>query len=131
MSVYFGLRRVYIVTSTICMKIISTCEAFFLFLFTLQFEFECDNELGSQECTDFDTSIPDVGMMSEGEAEMPAISVIRLSATSQSGTVAKESDAINEDTGVEKDSGSSPAAVRAENLAAGVILASAFSLALV
>mmetsp|Transcript_5399 Transcript_5399/g.9006 ORF Transcript_5399/g.9006 Transcript_5399/m.9006 type:complete len:341 (+) Transcript_5399:43-1065(+) len=95
------------------------------------FEFECDNELGSQECTDFDTSIPDVGMMSEGEAEMPAISVIRLSATSQSGTVAKESDAINEDTGVEKDSGSSPAAVRAENLAAGVILASAFSLALV
>jgi len=113
------------------MKIISTCEAFFLFLFTLQFEFECDNELGSQECTDFDTSIPDVGMMSEGEAEMPAISVIRLSATSQSGTVAKESDAINEDTGVEKDSGSSPAAVRAENLAAGVILASAFSLALV
>jgi len=94
------------------------------------FEFECDNELGSQECTDFDTSVPDVGMMSGGEAEIPAISVIRFSATTQSGNVAKESDAINDDTGAEKDGGTSPAALRTENLAAGVILASAFSLAL-
>jgi len=123
-----GLGCVFI--ATFFMKIISTCEAFFLFLFTLQFEFECDNELGSQECTDFDTSVPDVGMMSGGEAEIPAISVIRFSATTQSGNVAKESDAINDDTGAEKDGGTSPAALRTENLAAGVILASAFSLAL-
>jgi len=95
------------------------------------FEFECDNSLGSQECTDFDVSAPDIGMMSGGETEIPAASIVRLSASPQSGNVAKESDAINEDTGAEKDGGTSPAAVRTENLAAGVILTFAFVLALV
>ena len=65
-------------------------------LFPLQFELTCKNNgnnLLSEECTNFDTSIADVGTISGGGTTSPEISIIKLSATPDAGNVVKETNA--------------------------------------
>jgi len=95
------------------------------------FELTCDNNgnnLVSEECTDFDTSVADIGAISGGNTTSPEISVMKLSATPDAGNVVKETDA---DSGAAmKTDDTSPAASRAQAMVAGLVLAFASFLAL-